>query len=993
MYNLDFSKISEIDFVCFPNASEKRNFHEESRKTFYRESGNPILFSDGLAKYVHKCLLEAFATKRPLFYDPPRSGNARLDGEIKRFITSLCAYIDPRSRPVQSLIELIDGVLNKDYVSYLKKLRFKSFVRSINGTFTEPDPELNSIESYYITDIGQIFNYRYYFFWSEEDPHDENWSFEPISPLTDEVKEEFSNILYSMLPEDIEEVNPLEVLLSSSSSSADSLMTDGSQPVFIEKQNAKGNCFSKDPLVAKIVYVQKSPGDTRGASVHNISQSNTIKLVEKQVAEVAKAIPHSAYISDKDEFERRYQSYKSKFSRHYCKDYKKDGLTKNRELLILVLKVLARKYPDISAFTDYQNLFSSWSFFYPNDKELRCPPRGIGLGMSSAITTIIGCVVIQMCLTRLQARGDLYFSGAEGLVYHDDNTIGFFDDESLQSYDEIDDVLCQDLGIIKNKKKSFYADEFVLCERYSNSLNDKKSYQLNLLYSPYAACNIVHGKDLLQQIVRFQSDFDVLQFTSGYEEYFGYELHPGEFKKPYRLGGWLPAVYLGIDTSFLWYEHTPEDIGALSACTLHKLEKPLKKDILNSKDIYHGPVEALFGSNLDVGSSGELYTYQIPYSKVFGLFSGFRSEGSLFASYELLRKKRKKTFLEVSSIPCYKSPYSIYQMYCEFFPFIDFLPKLEWVQVVDLNDYRSDDVLHHLSYNVNRYLGYLAYKNPNNRRLSNVIPYPLPPSISITEKSLTAAERDFSRKIPVGIGGTYSHLPTSVYAIDDYYDFSDTNWIYPERVVCAFKANFFLPVMPINSFVIKEKKEVNIYRYSLFNQWISGSPFKFIFKNLVKKISWKALCKPEYWTDYFYEVGLRSVLMELKPRISSNPLLLPLPFPDEEEIVFFAGDIFAEMRNFIEKGFEPLFNPISDFGSDGNNTDSDDGYTFWNSFQETGRQSFSDTSSFKSAYSHKQSVNGSKLSLNSSDDDSSQSYEDPYQYMVQSEVGSQTSEA
>jgi len=984
MYNLEFSKISELDFVCFPNATEKRTYHEESRKVFFRESGNPVLFSPVLAKYVHKCLKEAFATKRPLFYDPPRTGFARLDGEIKRFITSLCAYIDPRSEPVMSLSELIDGVLNKDYVSYLKKVRFKSFVRSINGTFTEPDPDLEDIPCYDINDIGQIFNYRYWFFWSEEDPHDELWSFEPLEPLSQEVKDEFKDILRSFLPEDIEEVNPLEVLLSSSSSSADSMLTDGSQPVFIEKQNSKGNVFSRDPLVAKIVFVQKSPGDTRGASVHTIAQSNTIKLIEKQMCEIARVIPHSAYVSDKDEFDRRFKSYQRKFSRHFCKDYKKDGLTKNRELLMLILEVCASKYPDITAFSDYQNLYSSWSFYYPDDKKLRTPPRGIGLGMSSAMTTIIGCVVIQVCLQRLQARGDLYFSGAEGLVYHDDNTIGFFDDESLQSFDEIDDQVCCELGIIKNKKKSFYADEFVLFERYSNSLNEKKSYQLNLLYSPYAACNIVQGKDLLQQIVRFQSDFDVLQFTSGYEEYFGYEFHPGEYKKPYRLGGWLPAVYLGIDTSFLWYDHTPEDIGSLAACTLHKLEKPIKKDILKSKDIYHGPVEFLFGPNLDVGSSSELYTYQITYSQVFRLFSGFKSEGSLFSSYELLKRKRKETYLDMFARPCYKSPYSIYKMYCDFFPYIDFLPKLDWVEVKDIEEYKSDEVLHHLTYTVNRYLGYLAYKNPNNLKLSAVVPYPMPPSISLTEKSLTAQERDFSRKIPVGIGGTYSHLPTSVYALDDHYDFSDTNWIYPERVVCAFKANFFLPVMPINSFSVKEKDEINIFRYSHFNQWLSGSPYKYLFKNLVKKLSWRTMCKPEFFSDTFYSDSLPSVLKELKPRSSSNPLLLPLPFPDEEEVIFFSGDIFAEIRNFIGKGFEPIYNPISANCSDGEDTDSDDGYTFWNSFVQT-EANFSDTSSFKSAYSHRQSVNGSKLTLNSQDSDSSESYEDPFIHMVQRE--------
>jgi hypothetical protein len=406
MYLESIQHINSNNLVVNVDYSKRSGFIDKSKNFFFRESGEPIEYSLVLAHKIRGYVLEAFSMDKPVFYDPPPSGDPRLDGEIKRFICALAAYNDPGCRPVLPLSFLIDGILDKDFCVLLKKIRFKSFVRSIGGTFCEVDPDLDPIPEYFIDDIGQVFNYRYWFFYSEEDPHDENWSFEPCEPLEAHIVKEFTDTLWSILPEDIEEIDPREILLQSSSSSADSMLQDGSNPVYVEKIIEKNNTFSCKPLHAKIVYVQKSPGDTRGASVHTISQSNTVKLVEKQTAVVASKVRHSAYVSDKDEFDRRFTQHNRKFTRHLCRDLKKDGLTKVRELLVLVLNTLAKKYPDIHTFRAYTGLFSSWSFSYPSDNKVRKPPRGIGLGMSSALTTLIGCTCIQMVLNRLLSRGE-----------------------------------------------------------------------------------------------------------------------------------------------------------------------------------------------------------------------------------------------------------------------------------------------------------------------------------------------------------------------------------------------------------------------------------------------------------------------------------------------------------------------------------------------------------------------------------------------------------
>jgi len=986
MYDKGISTVNEDDFIISIDFSKKVEQLDRSKKFYFRESGEPIEFSMPLAHLVRKYVIEAFQSHNPLAYDPPVSGDPRLDGEIKRFIVALYAYMDPRSEPVLSFSFLVDGLLDKEFASYLKKIRFVSMVRSINGNFCETDLELEKIPVYDIHDIGQIFNFHYWFFWSEEDPHDEMVAFDyPMEPMHPDVIEEYKTALASVLPAEVEEVSPDEILLASSSSSAESMFTEGqSSPVYIEKQVQRFNVFSTDPLKAKIVYVQKCAGDTRGASVLTIAQSNTVKLVEKQTALVASKTKHSAYISNKTEFDRKYRSYARKFTKHLCRDFKKDGLTKNRQLVQLTFDVLIQKYPDIGAFRTYKQVYSDWTFFYgDNPKKIFHPDRGIGLGMTSALTTLMGCGAIQMTLNRLQSRGDLYFTGGEGLVYHDDTAVGFYDIESLQSYDEVEDDVMLDTRQIKNRKKSFYGDEFVLCERYSGSLNRKMSYQLNLLYSPYHACNITHAKDMLQQLVRFETDLDVLQFVQGYETYWGYEFHTGETKKPYRLGGWLPAVYLGVDTTFMWYDHTKEDFSCLNSCSVHKLEKPLKKSVLNFKEIYHGPLEHQYGPNLDVGDYGDLYSYRQPWCNVARMFTGFRASGSFALAYDLLYKKRQSSYSEALSVPLLKTESEVYKMFCEFYPYIDFLPKDDYCPSYDIEDFKSEDELPPLFGTVNRYLGYLAFLNPKHEKLQHVLPYPLPPVVNVSEKSLTATEREFSRRVVVGIGGTYSSMPLTIYHLPGKYNFISTGWLHPEQVVQAYKAYNLLPRIPVRPFIIKEADQVNNYRGSTLNFWLDASPYRYLFLNLVKKLGFRFMCKPELMCDEFYTEHIIAALEELRrPLNGIGPYKVPLPIPDEEEEFFFHEDLMHGILSYITGSYDQVENYLSasDGSEDGEGEEGDP--SFWDNFVPVElHDSYSEGSADIPPYSHALSSDGSKYTR-SSDESQSDSYEDPFEHMT-----------
>jgi len=979
----------ESDLICDPRFLILPDLSGNPiRKEYYREAGRPIDFSIDLARYVRSEVQKAFLQPDPRFYDPPPR-EVNLDGEIKKLICNLHGYFQSSSRPVLKFNYLLDGLLDPDFKTTLKKIRFKSLVRhGFYGRFCERDPDLDSYPSYLIDDIGQIYNYRYWFFWSEEDPGDEKWAWEPIQPLSEDCRAEYTDTLLSMLPESIEEIDEREVLLSITSSSADSNIPGrGSLPHYIEKSMDQFNYCSNEPLRAKLVYVQKCPGDTRRASVLSIQHSNTIKLIEKQCSVIAEDLPHSVYTSDKDKFEKNYSQLKKDFDRFLCRDMRKDGLTKNRELMVLTLEILAKKYPHIGLFKRFKRVFSEWHYYYPEEPDKwYSPPRGVGLGMSSALTTIMGCALIQVTIDRCRMDGGLYLGNCRGLVYHDDTALGFEDETDLETYDEMEDLVFEDYQLLKNKKKSFYGDGFVLCEVYTGSLDNKYSYQEAFLNSPFYACNIVHAKDMVQSIVRYKTNLNILDYIPLYERYWGTELYKLETRKPYRLGGWIPSVFLGVDTSFLFYEDTPEEKASLHACSAHMLEKPISKKGLNNKTKFRTPLEAWLGPNLILGKYQADYNYNLTMGDAYRKFSNFNQGGSLCKAYFLLAKKRLELFNKFLTIDNTMTATKVFEFWTRQFPYIDFLPQYEWFKHQDIEERRSDHQMYDLFPYKNKYLGFIKALNPKNIKLDNVVPYPLPPSIDVRSKSLTSEERKLTLKMPAGIGGTYSTLPTYIHYMDNYYDCSDLPYIHPENVVRACAAHYFFPQIPLIPYLIEEKESVKNYRLSHFNTWMNESPFANLYKHLVKRLGWSVMGKIELMRDEVYTDYIFQALNEQKVfRVSSpQPCNVPLPPPDDIENNFFLGDLYLEVLRFTEMRFSNIaaleaLSPVLTSSE----LNEDENREFWEGFRETHNEYDSDEYEGSNEIlflgnSHRFSPDGQSL-LSGSSGESSISCEDPFE--------------
>jgi len=890
-------------------------------KVFNRETGHPIPYSLELATFFKEQVILAFRSPNPLYYDPPEmKTSSSVNGELKRFIVALASFLDPRNYPKQSLAELVNLITDPNACSYLKKLRFNSMVKFgfTRGRFAESDPDLEELPVKPITDIGQVFNYRFWIFWEEEDPKDEQYAWKELKPIPPDVMDEYAEALRSVLPAHVEQVDPREILLSVTGSGAVPEGSQMSSKVYIEKGRINSNRFDYGPIHSKLVYIQKSPGDSRRASVLTVPQSNSIKFIEKQCSAIAEQMLHSCYVKDPLEFQRRYEEFKSTCTRFLCRDIKKDGLTKPRAVLTRTLHEICKKYPYLEFFSMFKNFYSNWTYYLAEEPEkIFNPPRGVGLGMSSALTTILQCAIFQMTYNRLLRDGDYGVGGiVRGLFYHDDAAVGSDNQDDLDNFDSEETTVLDQLGFIKNLKKTFEADQFVLCERYSNNLDDKLSYQLNLLNAPFMACNITHAKELVQTIVKYKCDFDVRAWISSYTTYWGYEFDVEEAVLPSKMGGWIPAEYKGVDTTFMWYDPARQRLcnALIIASSSHNLERPIKKSLRYIKTPYVSPCEQLFGSNLDCGDQSKYFHYKVPLGEMHVLMSNFNTETSLVRGYSLLRLKRLESFRKEMASNQILSCTQIYNMYCEYNELKDVLPPEDIAEAKPISDFVADldydpDYLYK---SVNPKMAFLAFHNPGNYHFRKMIPSPVPPLFSIFgDLRPTSEDRISTRHQQNLLAGHMGFHHRKVISIPkSSYDFSSTSWVCPYNVAAAWSAYHFTNSIPTRSPKHGIWEEISSYRNSHFNKWFGTTKFKMLFLFCVDILGWHFMAKEEYMDDEFLE----NLLWELAPDYQAVadapqevgiPERTPLPRPTIQEILFLGGGFEVPIQIWHRTGNGP----------------------------------------------------------------------------------------
>lgn len=714
-----------------PNASCKSPSTE-----FYCEYGHPIEFSENLASIVFENLLESWSLGFPYDYKV-KNLDINVGSETYKLMLALKSYQESNN-PLLPIGYLIQGILKgPSFIVFLKKLRSYHMVVSSGGFFLEDDPDIDEVKRYSkrlppLDDVGQIFNYRYWFFWDQPDSHDELATEIPIHPISEQDLQKLEDVCYNLLPDDIDIIQPEEILLAVSGSSARTKEGKTSK-VFVEKQ--KSNHFTSEPLEGWGSYIQKCPGDTRFSTTLSVPHSNTVKFLEKQIALIASECPWSCYTADEDEYFKRYNKFKDNCDTFLCRDLKKDGLTKPRACLRAIGRALIRKYPEMPALR-YLGIYDGFTLHYNGEEHH--PVRGVGLGMSSAITTILQSALMRISLDELYDDEDSGVGLIDALIYHDDIAIGSNDENTIDEYNSVEDRVLARYQCIKNARKSFRTNWFVLCENYSDTLMDEKdSYQRYLLETCHAAANVSHAKQLFGSIIRFVHTIDVKPYLLSLSEHFGFEYYYNEIQFPYQLGGWVPAYYMSVDIAL----YVTEEIGHLqqAAALSYTIEKPVFKQRVKkfSKELYKPPVTQLFGSDLNYGSASKSYLINMTERQVAASYNKFTSIGEKGGYWNHLLELRRKSFKLLMLQPELSTP-DFFTKYHNLHKEVDIIPPPEILISEDVEKYPLVDRIYRPT---NPYMQYLKFLNPEKIR-SSVMPWPIPPGLTMNKKlALTSEER------------------------------------------------------------------------------------------------------------------------------------------------------------------------------------------------------------------------------------------------------------
>jgi len=742
------------------------------------EHGHPIEFTHELGLtllYLSTRFIENFDVNMSI----PMQLPPECEGELRRFWCGLKSYHES-TNPIIPLADLLQGLLEgHEYITFLKKLRSYHVVISRGGRFDEEDPDLDRVRAYSaglprLIDLGQIFNVRYYFFWSSPDEKDWQYCFKELKEIAPQDLQDIEDTVFSMLPDDVTVIHEEEILLQMSGSS--SLTKDGgSSKVFVEKDSE--NYFSKAELRGRGSYIQKCPGDTRYSITLSLPQSNTIKLIEKQVALIAAEVPYSCYTPDDAEFFKRFHKFGKNNTCFYNRDVKKDGLTKPRPLLRAVCAAIAKKYPHLPC-VKYFSIYDGFALII--DGMTHYPPRGVGLGMSSALTTILQAA--QFIITRREMI-DLYetFGQMSALIYHDDITIGSEDEPTLEDYADHEEIVLQRHGIIKNKRKSSFTDFFVLCENYSDErLDEKESYQRYMLNLPLAAVNICHAKMEFGSNLRFIHSVDWAPYLEELVAFWGYEYFNTEAEAPAQWGGWVPAYYQQIDISlYLRPASRLEKAAALS----FTLEKPAAFHQLKnfSEEPFRPPCEQLWGK-LEYAGQEKPYYANTTFRGIARRFMDMKSIGAKNGYWSYVRKKRMETFTNLMRVP-EPDDLLFYRAYVALRPLDDIIPPVCLYTSVDILQFPEVTDLYRPA---EPFIQYLKFHNLD-KLPDTIIPWPIPPGVNFGLRQKFTAEERKQLQISPEILKAYNIGELKMFDLPERLIMSD-QWFNPNQVRAAIVA-------------------------------------------------------------------------------------------------------------------------------------------------------------------------------------------------------------
>jgi len=606
-----------------------------------------------------------------------------LDFQVHKFLISLDAY-DESAKKKQDSKDIIFGTCFHGY-KYAKILKD---YRDLQFKFTVGAGCLASTEffkgDHRLQDIGEIFNYNYLIHWKtpiEEVTDFDDFSFIPVD-IDEEVLEEFRNSLRALLETcTIEPIKKEEILFKISSSKAFDPRSEKSKHHWqLKEGNAK---ISNSIGLVKRSIIDVGPANVRDTIILQPESLARVNLIDYQVQDIVEQLPYNAQFRDEERKKSLINHLFQGCSIFYMRDIKKEGLTKPRRLLKVMLEELKSQFPEAEAF-EYPDFFED--YHVQDNSCTRYPTRGHGLGMANSLTTLMQIAINHMCCSRLLHIEEPF----DTLVLNDDHIARFDSQEFLEEYEYVDREILEGLSIIQNFEKSIFArGGFVFCENYfshmSADLNFKESYNRRLCLLPLLCINIVEAKRLAASI----SKEDTLPYLERYkDEYvskFGYEFYPEESSYPILCGGWFSRRLNGIRLDLKDLEDKPfksVHLKAYEACKENRLNYGIKA----KERFYRHPILKLYPG---VQENTELVDILggTDYKKLYNIMLKPHSYPEAeHQAWERLEKKRKAIFNK--KVPLISLKDFCEKVYNESFLEIFYPPSVaikKWVQLKETN--------------------------------------------------------------------------------------------------------------------------------------------------------------------------------------------------------------------------------------------------------------------------------------------------------------------
>jgi len=761
---------------------------------------------------------------------------------LRRLLISIDGYLESKN-PVQTVDDIISAVSQgPEGISFLKKARKKNLIESSAGLpIVEPD-WWPTVHTQLINDIGDMFNYNYLLDW--ELPAEEDWKLglEPVIQ-DDDTLFLFRETIRDLLPDrhSFNEVAREEILLRQSSSK--SLISSGERhsnwrikSSFLE--------FSNEPLRGERCVVHTGPGSDRDTVMLTVNQLNSINWIDAQVRCILQEIPGNCMVDDPSKINKKIIRDGDKFNFFLNRDFKKEGITKPRNLLTIMLEELDLKYPDLK-FREVKDIYSG--YFLTVDTVEYEMARGHGLGMANSLTTLMQLGIFHATLNVAHQHTDIPSGSASCGAYNDDFYAAFDQDNVMEEYWDIESLITTGLGLVVEPDKSYRADSPTICEIYYKDMNAKESYSRREVLLALCCSSISRAKRHINSLSRSFDDDLLSEYLGEIISYWGYEFSIDEVDQPFSFGGWVSYSGRGVSLDTFFVKESESLLAMYKACHV----MPYTKVKCPKNLAYQAPVQKIFNFHepLPHEEANEIFNIGTP-ENLIKKFSRVSENSSLRMMSDIsCDRRRKEVYMEHRDTVISIS--ELEKLYINDNPTIDIIPYHTGVECRDMQPSqvlfnRTQDFLR----SENPRLEYLRYIYPG-KFVDRMLPAnPLGVILSshrlINLNKVAEDYRGDVNKISlrtkldrVEINKFAMHLPEEMYK----------SFINPQMVcnitsqIEGFRVLTSREVSPEKQRLIELRKEFDIpFEVLIYGSFLGWKELRYVFRELKTEVSIEELC-------------------------------------------------------------------------------------------------------------------------------------------------------